>query len=397
VAPATVLGLLSPAAPAAADVEPLKPFRVLTIEGGIAAAGTCIAANAIGGPDGGTIDLTTLPPGAVVLEAFLYYSVLHPMLGVPPGSPTMNAAPLLPVPLGEVPRSPCFEGAGQNATGSFRADVTALVTGNGSYVLAGFPTSPSFTEGATLAVIYCQEGLPATDVVLYDGIDVVNATVVEHTQTLTGFSAGAAPSSTWLALLGNGQRTDARDRDPLSFNGIDVETFIPTTEVLYGSACAVRADPGGFWDLGLYDVSAQLTSGATSVPIALRWFSDCYSVLAYALAVTTDGPADPCSIPQCPAPPGRIVDLKGVKSLPSDVVFSWDQDPGSSGGYRLYTVAVKTDLQLPVWPSVRALECSGLFGQETCTDAGALPPPPTLLFYQAVGVCGDGSTEGPPL
>lgn len=109
----------------------------------------------------GTISIAGIPAGATVTRALLYWAILSP--ANPGGSMTFagNAASGALVAAGG---DPCW---GASASWAFRADVTAFVTGNGSYTVAGFPTGsvsgsnpwsfPSPTpmmEGASLVVFF---------------------------------------------------------------------------------------------------------------------------------------------------------------------------------------------------------------------------------------------------
>jgi hypothetical protein len=73
------------------------------------------------------------------------------------------------------------------------------------------------------------------------------------------------------------------------------------------------------------------------------------------------------------------------------IELSWEAEPNSSGGYRAYSVEDKS--QSPPCgdnPDAR-LECESPAMEETrCSDADGLSSEP-LLYYQVVGVCGDGS------
>jgi len=392
------------AAAAFADVNPLLQFRQLTVEGGVTAAATCIGVNGGGGPSGGSISLSTIPAGGSVVEAYLYYVVEDPTAPVPAGSPTLNGLVLAPVKLAELGRNPWCN-TQLNNTASFRADVTAMVSGNGVYTLAGFPanggTAGTFTEGATLVVVYCRIGDATTDVVIYDGLDVVTADpLTNHTQTLTGFTVSSSTvAATWVAVVGNGQDTTVygnNDDDPLIFNNNNMEFFLGSSAaVLSGGACAqsTQAPPSnGYWDVGLYDVSLLMSAGATSADVALSQSEDCYSIAAYALAVASDGTPGSCAPPVCPAPPGPVTRLKGVKTLPADVTWSWDPEPASAGGYHLYTVAPKA--QIPATLSAGTQACVTLPGQTSCVHGAAITSAPAEVYDQVVGVCGDGFTEG---
>jgi hypothetical protein len=109
----------------------------------------------------GFIDIDGVPAGSAVVKAILWWE----MRGTGP-VPTMfvNGVPVAAELIGSVP-SPCWPGSGMSH--AFRADVTTQVTGNGTYVLSGFPfgtglgnppwIGPSTyprTDGASMMVFY---------------------------------------------------------------------------------------------------------------------------------------------------------------------------------------------------------------------------------------------------
>src|SRR6059036_3024273 len=63
---------------------------------------------------------------------------------------------------------------GRSDSFGYRADVTALVAGNGSYAITGVASGGSvLAEGASLVAVYENPALPVRTVVIYDGFAVV--------------------------------------------------------------------------------------------------------------------------------------------------------------------------------------------------------------------------------
>lgn len=86
---------------------------------------------------------------------------------------------------------------GYAGTYNYRADVTALITGNGNYMISGVPTSISTPgndmDGASLVIIYADPTQNYTGhIVIGDGCQVNNSTFGIVTNTLTGFTSCAA-------------------------------------------------------------------------------------------------------------------------------------------------------------------------------------------------------------
>lgn len=96
---------------------------------------------------------------------------------------------------------------------------------------------------------------------------------------------------------------------------------------------------------------------------------------------------------QCTPLPSRVEALKGVKLWPTDVGFSWNPEPSSAGGYHLYVVSAKGLIPTANASGLLACEASG--GQTSCQHTGGLPSPPGEIYYQVVGLCSDGISEGP--
>lgn len=269
-------------------VNVFNPYLQVTLRGGMTAGATCINFEGPleGGPTGGDITISDVPAGATVFQAILYYTVLSDQFPVPSGTPTIDGNPLTPVPLGTVPRSPCFS---QANTGAFRIDVTPYVTGNGTYQLDGMVGTGvgggDITEGATLLVLYCDPDSELTDIVIYEGIDTINETERVFQQDLAGFQVDPnPPAEAFLAMAaGNGQLVAGSfdGNDPLYFNGVNLDVFHP--EILSGGAC-----PGFFYDLTAYDVSDWISPGDTTAVVRSELDQDCYTFAAIGLAVRTD-------------------------------------------------------------------------------------------------------------
>jgi hypothetical protein len=287
----------------------LEPRLRTTGRGGLAVGATCLNYQepAEGGPNGGRITIDDLPAGATVLHAWLYWSVLHSGPSIPMGTPAFEGSSLRHELLGVVPLAPCF---GLSHTGTYRADVTNLVAGNGSYAIAGFPGRGNalapLAEGATLFVIWCHPSAPLTDIVLLDGAETLTqAEEPIFSQTITGFSAdpGGPVTATLAMAAGNGQIAFppmGDGEDLLVFNGVDLDALHP--EILSGAAC-----PRGFYDRTVVDVSDFVGAGDTSAERALTVTDDCYTLAALALAVSADpaGAADSCEGAGC----GGAVDV----------------------------------------------------------------------------------------
>ncbi len=331
------LSLALAAGPLRAEQNPLQPFRQLTLPGGVASAATCVnfAAPADGGPTGGLLELDTLPPGAAVQGAWLYWTVLAHSTPVPPGSPELDGMPLVPTALGELPASPCY--GTYTASGSFRADVTGLVSANGRYQLSGLlgdgtGSAPELTEGASLFVVYCAPGEPDRSVTILDGFDVVNDSLPPFRQDITGFLASATEpiAARLFFAAGNGQSREQPEEpslDPFLFNGVDLDA--EQTEILSGGLCL----PNGLYDHHRIDVTGLIRAEDTSAVLEIMTAGDCYTIAALALVVdTTPGLA-------LPEPSALDVDPLAtpllVSRTPMGLALTWE-DLGAGRIYHAY-------------------------------------------------------------
>lgn len=326
----------------AAD-NPLQLFRQLSLPGGIASAATCInfAAPDDGGPTGGRLELDGLPPGAAVQEAFLYWTVLAYSTPVPSGTPALDGTPLVPVPLGELPETPCYGPMDDPYpfSGAFRADVTGLVPANGSYSLTGLlgdgtPNPPELTEGASLWVIYCAPGEPERAVVIFEGYDVVNQRDDPLRQDLSGFVAASVEpvSATLFAAAGNGQARSLPEDpglDPFVFNGVDLD--LVQSDILSGSAC--WSPDTGLYDRHEIDVTGLVGADDTTASLEIATIGDCYTIAAVALVVDT--------VPGLGLPEPSALDLDPLatpltlRRSPSGLELRWE-DLGAGAIYHAY-------------------------------------------------------------
>lgn len=291
-------------APLADIVDPMILTNAKYICGGQVSAGTPIAGDYDGadgilltGDDGtsGVIPLAGIPDGAKIRKAVLFWSVLtdSPEVDDIGMHILFDGMPVTGTKVGFVAgATPCFP---QDNTIGWKADVTAMVSGNGNYVVTGFPganrmTDHDFTEGATLAVLFDDGSRTLKRLVEYEGVAVTNFGTLS--QTLAGFTAGPFPvSATWYPVIGNGQSAP----DYLWFGPLDLGSTILDggTAAFAPSTCSYTdtASLECFWDDDNVDVSAAFLGGETSVTVSggiSGGANDCHSWIAMQLVVGTD-------------------------------------------------------------------------------------------------------------
>ncbi|MFC2171557.1 FG-GAP repeat protein [Acidobacteriota bacterium] len=95
-------------------------------------------------------------------------------------------------------------------------------------------------------------------------------------------------------------------------------------------------------------------------------------------------------------PPGSIARLFPVRGG-ADIEFSWDSGADAQGGYRLYAVGDKGEIPLADKrnPSAVLVGQTASWDETSIVEQDAFPGSfGGIAFYQAVGVCEDGITEG---
>jgi hypothetical protein len=182
----------------------------------------------------------------------------------------------------------------------------------------------------------------------------------------------------------------------------DFPTVSPLQPICSGDAFVSKLNPAGSALVYSTCLGGIYSSGGRG--IALDAAGDAY------FAGSTDSPDFPTQggirstgahdydafvavIRECRPLPGTVSQLKAVKSLPSDVLLSWDAAPDAATGYHVYAVDAKALVPAANYSSLP--DCTSPASQLGCTHAGALAAPPTELYYQVVGVCADGVSEGP--
>jgi hypothetical protein len=235
----------------------------------------------------GTISITGIPAGATVESATLLWDILADSAGPSFAQGTLNGQAFTGTQWASG-ASPCWP---TGANFSYEADVTHLVTGNGSYKLAGFATgqsdgadpwtsgsNPPLDEGASLVVVYQLASMPEVTVQIGEG-----ATETEGgntaSATLDGFTVGANTSAITTYIVADGQEAG----NTASFDG----TMLPGVSFPGNDPQAVpHYSQGNLWDTVTTDVSSYLGQGDTSATIGVTGNSDCLVWVGQVLSVT---------------------------------------------------------------------------------------------------------------
>jgi lysophospholipase L1-like esterase len=259
----------------------LSTVSSVTVNGGYTAAG--IGMRNLGY---GTISITGVPAGATVTSATLLWDVLADSSDPTFAQGTFGGTVITGTQWGSG-ASPCWPVA---SNFSYEADVTSLVTGNGSYNLAGFATgesdgadpwnvgtTPPLLEGASLVVVYTLASMPQTTIQIDAGAtetDGGNAAIA----TLGGFTAGASPAATTTYIVADGQYGDSA----ATFNA---GTLVGVTFPGGDPQAVPNYSVGNLWDTTTTDVSSLVNPGDTSATLSVTGYDDCLVWVGQVLAV----------------------------------------------------------------------------------------------------------------
>ncbi|MBP7808061.1 MAG: gliding motility-associated C-terminal domain-containing protein [Bacteroidia bacterium] len=155
---------------------------------------------------------------------------------------------------------------GYSGTYNYRADVTAAITGNGTYVLSGIPclgTTPNDMDGATLIIMYTDPTQTFTGhMVIGDGCREVSGGTI--TNNITGFNVCGATNSTQNFVIVSDLQQIANT--PINFNSA-------VSNYTWASAS------NNVWDY-IQQPGAPATAGQTSATYGFSNSSDCYNFVA---------------------------------------------------------------------------------------------------------------------
>jgi hypothetical protein len=184
-----------------------------------------------------------------------------------------NGSPVLGTRIGTGPDT-CW---GRTNSFSYRADVTPLVTGNGTYSLTGVANGGNIlAEGAALVVIYNSGGSSFRTVMLADG-NVVLPAVFQGQAAFSGFTSASPISAKTTFMVGDGQGFG----NPAFFTGSNGTATFNNPFV---------ASEGLYWDTLTFDVSPQVGPGTTPADSQISLSSDCLLWPAQAFSVSSAKP-----------------------------------------------------------------------------------------------------------
>jgi len=210
------------------------------------------------------ITITGLPPCFQILKAYLYCGGSGNGIAIT-ASVTNPAATnsLFPMTLIGSHVDKCWGYAG---TRNYRADITALITGNGNYMVSGIPTNPPTAgndmDGASIIIIYKDPTQNWTgSIVIGDGCQVgIGGT---QTNTLTGFtSCGPSTFAQGFYIVSDMQNVGTF---PMKMNNAAFNFTYANGIQNWWDYCVGPASP--------------VTAGQTSFPFGVSSSNDCYNIV----------------------------------------------------------------------------------------------------------------------
>jgi hypothetical protein len=280
----------------------------------------------IGLPQPATFNISGIPPCATILRAFLYLGTVGNPATVITASLTnpVSTSSLFPMTMIGSDASVCWNTI---ATVAYRADVTALVSGNGNYILSGIPTDPGpdDPEGATLIIIYSDQSQTYTgNIVIADGCLTNTGNNADPYgngitgTTINGFSVCASPAlSSGFMILCDLQKIDSSKlffNTPIVPNGFNYVKPMATDQV---------------WDFVMAP-GAPLAAGQTTADYGFKTSGDCVGLIAAGAYYRT-------ACMNCPGLPPNMLTLTVTATTNSLCAASFSATTiGGSGSYNYY-------------------------------------------------------------
>jgi len=282
------------AAPASTTNALTTTVYSASLHGGYVAAGVGMRDRGFG-----HVTLQGIPLASRVTAAYVLWDVLD-NVGSPEDAIGAVNSSLIHRTLVGTGGSPCWPTTSNFA---YDANVTSLITGNGTYALSGFASGlvngvdpwtesapPPFMEGASLIVIYTNASLPVRRILVVAGA--AETPGAQLTTTLTGITAGASSQASTTFIVGDGQSPpDA----PATFDGVSLS---PGT---FSGQDPQDGPPFTFGDLGdteTYQVGSYIHPGDTSAIATIAGGgNDCVVWVGQALEFNSSGSGTIVSTP----------------------------------------------------------------------------------------------------
>lgn len=233
---------------AGANRDSLSYFKNYFVTGDYAVAGVALRGQGVNGFANGTISMNSVPAGADVVAAFLYWQTVETTAAPSSFNGFFRGKAIVGKPLGDPRNAACWSSGGttgpKGSSGRvYRADVLRYLAidsvknvrlANGAHTVRlvdsggnGNGNAP-FTNGATLVVVYRvltpgnPTATPLRSVVIYDGAFTMSKKSDGLSQVVGGFyQASSNAAARMTQIVGNGQ---PGDRQTVKVNGVGVSS-----------------------------------------------------------------------------------------------------------------------------------------------------------------------------
>lgn len=282
---------------------PLAPFRSLSLAGDVVAAGVGLR-----NTGAGTISIS-IPPGALIAQALLYWSIIAPQ--EPPLTASLNGHPTTGTLIAQA-GDPCWPNL--NAADAvpptifnwvFRADVSSFVV-SGANTIADVPSGLTggedplahpdaypLADGASLVVVYTSPGSLQRSIVINDGGQTFFGDTIATTLGIAAPGAVPPISARTIYIVADGQAS--LPHDGALFNQTPVAgpgSSIRPNDAFDGADGGGSTAANGLWDTLVVDVSAlvQPADGAATASVVSGDKLDCLTWVAQVLSVVNASP-----------------------------------------------------------------------------------------------------------
>lgn len=189
----------------------------------------------------------------------------------------------------------------QSNSQAYRADVTGLVSGDGTFSLSGL--RPDHSNGASLVVFFDdQNDANNRDIVLFDGNDANFENSFDPLGwdvTLSGINYSGGPASMLLGVS-DGQNFGIGDDGSFFLNG----TELNSSDIFDGASVPVTPGSsvtnGGLWDLLDFDITSFLSVGSNTLNLTHGPENDALSAIHFAINLPVGSAPDQPDEPQPP-------------------------------------------------------------------------------------------------
>jgi len=203
---------------------------------------------------------------------------------------------------------------GQDNSQAYRADVTALISGDGTYSLTGL--APNNSNGASL-VVFFDDGDDSNnqDIVSFDGNDANFGNPFDSLGwdvTLSGINYVSGLASLSMSVS-DGQDFGFGDDGTFLLNGVALNT----ADIFEGSTVpqtsGTSVGNGGLWDIVNLDITSFLTPGLNALNLTHTAVNDALSAIHFAVLLPAGAaPEQPDDDPAASVPEPGTLALLGI-------------------------------------------------------------------------------------